>query len=32
MDITIAGLVRAEPEVVFRYLADLENWPSGRTT
>ena len=28
MDITVVGFVRADPEVVFRYLADLENWPS----
>jgi uncharacterized protein YndB with AHSA1/START domain len=27
VDVTVTGTVRAAPEDVFRYLADLENWP-----
>jgi uncharacterized protein YndB with AHSA1/START domain len=27
MDVTVTGIVRAAPEHVFNYLADLENWP-----
>ena len=27
VDITVSGIVRAEPEKVFAFLADLENWP-----
>jgi uncharacterized protein YndB with AHSA1/START domain len=27
VDVTVTGIVRATPEDVFRYLADLENWP-----
>jgi uncharacterized protein YndB with AHSA1/START domain len=27
VDVTVSGIVRAAPEDVFRYLADLENWP-----
>jgi uncharacterized protein YndB with AHSA1/START domain len=27
VDVSVTGIVRAAPEDVFRYLADLENWP-----
>ena len=27
VDVTVSGIVRAAPEEVFRFLADLENWP-----
>lgn len=27
MDVTVSGVVNAEPEVVFRFVADLANWP-----
>ena len=26
-DVSVSGIVRASPEDVFRFLADLENWP-----
>jgi uncharacterized protein YndB with AHSA1/START domain len=27
VDVSVSGIVRAAPEDVFRFLADLENWP-----
>lgn len=27
MDVSVSGVVRASPDAVFRFLADLENWP-----
>jgi carbon monoxide dehydrogenase subunit G len=27
VDVSVSGIVRATPEDVFRFLADLENWP-----
>jgi carbon monoxide dehydrogenase subunit G len=27
VDVTVSGVVRAAPDVVFAFLADLENWP-----
>ena len=27
VDVSVSGTVRAAPEEVFRFLADLENWP-----
>ncbi|MFL5684971.1 MAG: SRPBCC family protein [Chloroflexota bacterium] len=27
VDVTVTGIVRAAPDDVFRFLADLENWP-----
>src|SRR6266540_2457170 len=27
VDVSVSGVVRAAPEDVFRFLADLENWP-----
>jgi uncharacterized protein YndB with AHSA1/START domain len=27
VDVTVSGTVRVAPEEVFRFLADLENWP-----
>jgi hypothetical protein len=27
VDVSVSGIVRASPEDVFRFLADLENWP-----
>jgi uncharacterized protein YndB with AHSA1/START domain len=27
VDVTVSGTVRAAPDEVFRFLADLENWP-----
>ena len=27
VDVSVTGIVRAAPEDVFNYLADLENWP-----
>lgn len=27
VDVSVTGTIRAAPEDVFRYLADLENWP-----
>ena len=31
VDVTVSGSVRAAPEEVFRFLADLENWPSWQS-
>ncbi len=27
VDVKVSGVVRAAPDKVFRFLADLENWP-----
>lgn len=27
VDVSVTGTVRADPDGVFRFLADLENWP-----
>src|SRR5438045_3504937 len=27
VDVNVSGTIRAAPEAVFRFLADLENWP-----
>jgi uncharacterized protein YndB with AHSA1/START domain len=31
VDVSVTGTIRAAPEDVFRYLADLENWPSWQS-
>jgi hypothetical protein len=27
VDVTVSGIVRAAPEEIFRFVADLGNWP-----
>ena len=31
VDVTVTGTVQAAPEVVYAFLADLENWPTWQT-
>jgi hypothetical protein len=31
VDVSVSGMVRADPDDVFAFLADLENWPRSQS-